>query len=322
MLPSRLVLSLLVALSAPAVQAAPRVVADIAPVHSLVAQVMDGVAVPELLLPAKASPHGYALRPSEAAMLQNADLIFVTSDGLTPWLARILPGLAQGQVVELAASGGMRLLSFRSGAAFEAHDHAAKGGAHDDHDDHGHEGHDDDHGQGEGDAAADPHIWLDPQNAAAMLDAIGEALSAADPANAARYRANADLAIARIAPLSDAIAAQLAPVRGRPFIVFHDAYHYFEAAFEIEAAGAVALPDSTAPGPDRVSALRAQLVEGGIVCVFAEPQFDRKLIDRLIEGTDVRVGILDPLGAGLPEGAAQYGLLIQALASEMRTCLE
>lgn len=331
----------LAALAGPA-GAAPRVVADIPPVHSLVARVMAGVGAPELLTPPGASPHGHALRPSEAERLEAAELVFWIGEALTPQYEPAIEALAADAVaIELMAAEGVRALPFREGARFDAHDHGAHDEEHhaehedhaaeaaaqpgdaaarEDHDhDHDHDAaadaHDHDH------AGADPHVWLDPENARAMLSAISAALSAADPANAAAYAANAEAGRAELAALIPEIEAALAPARGRPFVVFHDAYHHFEARFGVEAAGAISLSDAAAPGPQRLEALRGLVREADVACIFAEPQFDPKLAALVAEGTKARVATLDPLGAGLTPGPDLYPALLRDIAAGLAACL-
>ena len=154
-----------------------------------------------------------------------------------------------------------------------------------------------------------------------MAAAMAAALDAADPENAALYRSNADALGARLDALGAEIDATLAPARGKPFVVFHDAYHYFEARFEIEAAGAVAISDASAPGPARIEEVRELIAGAGAVCVFTEPQFEAKLVTRLVEGTGAKLGSLDPHGAGVDLGAALYPELLRRLAGDMAGCL-
>ena len=355
----------------------PAVATDIAPVHALVSQVMEGVGPPDLIVPPRSSPHGYAMRPSEARALSGADLVVWVGPLLTPWLADPLESLASSAShLALLEQPGTRVLAFREGATFEAHDHGDEGhGAeehpekrddhdahghdahgdeaheehdHEEHDDeeHGHEGHDhdahghagqddaghdapapdeghDDHGHDEAHAhsGVDPHVWLDPQNGQLWLGQIAEALAELDPDNAAQYRENAAAAQAELAALEEDIAETLAPVKSRPFIVFHDAYHYFEARFDIEARGAISENDARAPGAARVSELRDLVAESGAKCVFAEPQFNPGLIAAVTEGQGTGTGTLDPLGADLEPGAALYADLLRGMAENMAACL-
>ena len=321
--------AMMLALSGTAM-AAPQVATDIAPVHALAARVMAGVGAPSLIVPPGASPHGYALRPSEAAALERADVVFWVGAALTPWLEGAIDALAgDAAAVELRDAPGVALLPLREGATFAPHEH----GAEEDHDhaaeaaavEHDHEHAAEAAAQG-GDhahdhAGYDEHLWLDPENAKAWLNVMAEALSAADPANAAIYAANASAGRAELDALSAETAATLAPVQGRPFVVFHDAYQYFEARFGVPAAGAVTLSDATAPSAARVAEIRAVMERLGAACVFAEPQFSTGVVDVIAEGTGARVGVLDPLGAALPPGPALYADLLRGLAGAMADCL-
>lgn len=319
---------------------APRVATDIAPVQSLVARVMQGVAAPDVIVRPGASPHGYAMRPSEAAALEEADLVFWMGEGLTPSMEGAIDALAgRAHVVELLGAAGSRVLPFREGVAFAAHDHGADPAGteagHDDHghDDHGHDDHGhDDHGHDKdaheehADAhdhaheGADPHAWLDPGNAQVWLGLIAQELAEHDPANAALYAANAQEAQAELDALVEEIAAVLAPVQDRPFLVFHDAYQYFETAFGVTAAGAIALGDAAAPGPARIAALREMAAARGVACVFSEPQFDPKLVETVF-GDMAAHGVLDPMGSQVAAGPGQYPQMLRDMAGAMVTCL-
>jgi zinc transport system substrate-binding protein len=369
------------AVAAPLWADVPAVATDIAPVHALVSQVMEGVGEPALIVPPRASPHGYAMRPSEARALSGADLVVWVGPALTPWLAEPLETLAgEASHLALMAQAGTRVLEFREGATFEPHDHGDEEEhgeeghedhdhegheheghdheAHDhdahDHEAHDHEGHDDhaeeddhadheDHADHDDDAHAedahgddapeegdghahahggdDPHVWLDPRNGQLWLGQIAVALAELDPENAAKYRENAAAAQAELADLEAEIAEKLASVQGRPFIVFHDAYHYFEARFDIEAIGAISENDARAPGAARVAELRASVQESGAKCVFAEPQFNPGLIAAVSEGQGVKTGTLDPIGAELAPGATLYAELLRGMADSMAECL-
>lgn len=334
--------SLLVATSA-AGHAAPKVVASIKPVHSLVASVMQGIGEPQLIIEGAGSPHTYSLRPSQARALQDADLIFWIGHELEAFLEKPVETIGTGaKSVELIDAHGLVKLPFREGGAFEAHDHGDHGGEHghadhdeDKHDDHA--GHDHDekhetaeaHGHDHGDAdghghahgAFDAHIWLDPENAKAMVNEIAEALSEADPDNAAAYEANAAKTVERIETMRADIDARLTPLRGKGFIVFHDGYQYFEKRFDVTASGSITVSPEVMPGAERVAEIKARIGELGATCVFAEPQFEPKLIQVVTEGTAARSGVLDPLGAELADGPDLYFGLIDGLASSMEQCL-
>lgn len=308
------------------------VVASIKPVHSLVAAVMEGVGEPELLVKGAASPHAYALRPSEARALEQAKVVFWIGEGMEAFLAGPLETLGgNARVVELVKAHDLVELDFREGGPFEAHDHGDHEGhdhvhGHDDddgddhdggddhaHEGHGHEGHD--HG------AIDMHLWLDPSNAKAFVREIEEALSAADPDNAATYEANADALKEKLDALIAETDAALAPVRGRGFVVFHDAYQYFENRFDIQAAGSITVSPEAIPGAQRLTEIRAKVAELGATCIFAEPQFEPRLVSVVAEGTQARTGVLDPLGADLEDGPDLYFELIRNLTTSLTTCL-
>lgn len=303
-------------LGGPAVSARePAVVATIPPVHSLVAAVMEGVGQPQRLLPPGASPHSYALKPSEALMLSRADVIFRVDPSLESFLNQPLESLPQGaRVVTLASVPGTERLPTRAGGAWDAVD--------DDHGHHEHEHeHEEDHGGDHEHGPIDGHSWLDPRNAAAWTSAIAEALSGADPAHAEAYAANARKARERLGALEQRLADRLAPVRGVPYLVFHDAYQYFEHRFGLNAAGAVTVSPDRAPGARRVAELRELVRTSGAACVFSEPQFEPRLVSVVIEDTPARTAVLDPLGAALPAGPDLYPTLLENLAEDLADCL-
>lgn len=327
---------------------APKVAVDIAPVHSLVARVMDGVGTPDLIVQPGASPHEYSLRPSDAAALQNADLVFWIGPDLTPWLTDTIETLApDAAVTELLEADGTIELEFREGALFEAHDHDDddhedhEDEAHDDHDDHDEEGHDDedheDHADEEADhddhddeeaghdehdhGAHDPHAWLSPQNAMTWLNVIAGQLSAADPDNAGAYFANAAAGRTEIEALIGEVTATLDPVRDGQFVVFHDAYQYFEADFDFPASGAISIGDASDPSPARIAEIQDRIAEQGIDCVLAEPQFNPGLVATVLDGTEAQTGILDPLGSDLEPGPTLYPQLIRNLSTALAGCM-
>ncbi|HEY0838399.1 MAG TPA: zinc ABC transporter substrate-binding protein ZnuA [Azospirillum sp.] len=302
-----LVLSCGLLAAAPAVADGPKVVASIKPVHSLVAAVMQGVGEPALIVRGAASPHDYALKPSDARALQNADLVFWVGERLETFLVKPLASVPKKvRVVGLMDSVGITLLEAREGGAWEAHDH-------------GHEHRHDHAGEDHGDLNS--HVWLDPANAKVMAESIAVALAARDPAHAAAYTANAEAYAKRLDALDAELKAALAPVAARPFVVFHDAYQYFEKRYGLNAVGAVTVNPERRPSAKRVAEIRARIKTLGAVCVFAEPQFEPKLIDTLIEGTGARKGTLDPEGAALPVGPELYPTLLRTLAGSLTDCL-
>ncbi|ODT83098.1 MAG: zinc ABC transporter substrate-binding protein [Pelagibacterium sp. SCN 64-44] len=290
-----------------AATAAPRVVASIKPVHALVSTVMAGVGEPALIVKGATSPHTYSLRPSDAAALESADIVFWTGHGLELFLANALDTLApQAEVVELAETPGIELLPLREGGAFEPHSHGEEEHDHD----HGHE-----HEEG------DMHFWLDPQNAALMVSEIAAVLAKADPENAATYAANAEAERSRLAALEAELRQTLAPLSGKPFIVFHDAYQYFEHRFGLDVAGTVTVSPDAMPGAARIDELRAKVRDLGATCVFAEPNFEPAIVRTIIEGTSARAGTLDPEGSALAEGPDLYPNLLRGLAAGLVDCL-
>ncbi|MBU1336877.1 MAG: zinc ABC transporter substrate-binding protein [Alphaproteobacteria bacterium] len=295
--------------------AAPSVVASIKPVHSLVSAVMAGVGEPTLIVKGSASPHTYALRPSDAGALEAADIVFWTGHGMELFLGDALDTLATGAtVVELADAPGITLLPVREGGAFEAHAHDEAG--HEDEHAHDADEHDhDEHGEG------DMHFWLDPQNAKLMVTQIATTLAEADPENATAYQANAEAELVRLDALEAELAAMLAPVADKPFIVFHDAYQYFEARFGLNLAGSVTVTPDTMPGAARIDELKAKLAELGVTCVFAEPNFEPTIISAITEGTPAKAGVLDPEGGALTEGVDLYPDLLRGLATSLVDCL-
>lgn len=296
----------LIAAAAPAMADGVRVVASIKPVSSLVGSVMAGVDEPTLIVRGGGSPHSYALRPSDAEALQQAAVVFWVGEGLEAFLAGTIETLAADAVsVELAEVAGIVLLPVREGGAWDA---PARDEA-----DHG----DNDDGHG-GD---NPHVWLDPHNAAAMVGTIVAVLAEADPANAEAYRANGAATLERIAALTAEIESMLAPVADEPFVVFHDAYRYLERRFGLNAVGAITVSPEVRPGAGRVLEIRERIESLGTVCVFAEPQFAPALVDTLIEGTTARAGVLDPLGADIEDGPDQYFTLMRRNAAALRDCL-
>ena len=296
---------------------APNVAADIAPIHSLVSKVMDGVGEPKLVIQSGASPHGYRLRPSEAKALQDANLIFWMGEELTPWLDGAIDTLASNaSVTSLLDQEGIVLHDFREGALFEAHDRSA----HDDHDDHDdHDGHDDhdDHGHG----AHDPHAWLSPENAKLWLNIIASKLSVADPENAATYFTNAAAGQAEIEEMISEVSATLKPVKDGKFVVFHDAYQYFENDFDFYASGAISLSDASDPSPARIAKVQRRIRDEGIQCVLAEPQFKQGLVATVMEGSEATASVIDPLGADIKPGPKLYTQLIKNMAKTLRDCL-
>jgi len=300
--------------------AEPHVVASIKPVHALVAAVMEGVGTPKLIVGGAASPHAYALKPSQAQALENADLIFWVGHEFESFLEKPIETIgANARSVELLDARGLVKLPFREAGPFEAHaddDHAADEENNDDHD--GTAGEAQDHGKD----GFDAHLWLDPVNAKVLVQVIGEALTETDPGNTVTYAANVASTNQKLDSLIEEVNATLAPVHGKQFIVFHDAYQYFETRFDMQAAGSVTVNPEVRASAERVAAIRDKVRDLDAVCGFSEPQFDGQLIDVVIEGTEARTAVLDPLGATLDDGPELYFQMIRNLGTSMRDCLQ
>lgn len=290
--------------------AEPKVVVTIKPLHALVAQVMAGVGSPVLLVKGLASAHTYALKPSEVRALHEADLFVRMSETAEPFTARIVQSLPENvEVVTLQEAPRVRLLGRRIHATFEPHAHDTAG--------HGQEH---DH-PGEPGRSVDGHAWLDPDNAIAMVDRIAQALCSRDPSNALRYKVNADRLKARLAALAVELDRDLAPIAMRPYIVFHDATQYLENRYRLNVVGSISVSPEVPASGKRLTELRRKIDELGAVCVFAEPQFDARLVYNLIEGTAARFGTLDPEGGRLEPGPELYFTLMRQLAGDLKGCL-
>lgn len=300
--PLALTLLLLVALPARAAsEAAPRVVASIKPVHALASAVMAGVARPTLLVPGGQSPHTYGLKPSDARALNEAQLVFWVGPMIESFLIRPLAALDSSvHVVTLIEEPRLTRYPVRAAGAAEAAAGTARVPV----------------------VALDGHVWLDPQNAMVIVTRMREELSGLDPAHAGTYAENATATLARLTVLDHALSARLAPLREKPFVVFHDAYQYFERRYGLARIGAIALNPELQPGARTLRALRARVIEQGALCAFAEPQFEPKLLRAVTRGTSARLGILDPEGARLEPGAELYFVLLNNLADSLARCLE
>ena len=288
----------------------PQVTTDIPVTHSLVTRVMAGIGTPDLIVNRGASPHDYSLRPSNAASLEAADLVFWISSELTPWLEGALKTLAaDAKVIELMDTKASTVLPFRDGATFETHSHRHK------HDEDGHD--EDEHAT----VNIDPHGWLDPDNGKTWLDVIATELSKIDPENTDIYFDNVSQGKTDIDAVISEIDATLATFRGTNFIVYHDAYQYFERRFDVLAAGSISMGDVSDPSPARIAEIRQTVEELDMTCVFSEPQFNPELIATVVDGTKARARVIDPLGTHLTLGADFYLNLLRNIAQTMASCL-
>lgn len=294
-------------LAAQSAMAAPNVVVTIKPLYGITASVMEGVGTPDLLLDGPASPHSFQFRPSQMRQLANADIVIWMGHYVEMPMADSIAELpSRVRVLELTDEPGLIQLPFREGGVWQQA--GGGGGAASDHDH--------DHGE-----AMDPHLWLDPRNGILIAHLVAEALAAADPDNAALYGANAESYGARLSALDAGLRAQLAPYADQPFIVFHDAFQYFEARYGLQGVGAIALDPDRMPGPRTVMSLRQAVAAQDVACVFAEPQFNAQLVETIVDGSSARAATLDPLGAELPATADVYELVLTGLANDFSACM-
>lgn len=305
----------------------PRVVASTLPLHGIASALMEGRGKVELLLSATASPHDFSLRPSQARSIDEADLLVWVGPEMESGLSKIMVPLASaGRLATLIEIPVLTLLEPRSGGLWAQPS---------DHDPHGHDAEphaeqavekDKDHPQPQSEAghehgAIDPHIWLDPQNGRLIAMHLAQRLEQMDPEFAPLYRRNAETFAGRLSALEKRIAAQLAPLAEQPYLVTHDAFQYFERRFGLAARGSLAVSPEHPPGARRILEIRQLLLDGGIHCVFAEPQFQPKVLETLLAGTDVRQGRLDAIGADLIPGPDAYLELLEGMAADFAACL-
>jgi zinc transport system substrate-binding protein len=309
-----LTVAIVSALAAPALaqeRAALSVVVSMKPIHALVAQVMDGIAKPALLVDGTQSPHTYAMKPSDARTLNQANVFFRVSPSVESFTVRAINGLPKTvRVVTLEEAPGVKRLPRRDDPNFKTI--KVSGGGHA----HGHA-----HGGEKAKGGMDGHVWLDPDNAKAITRHIATVLSDISPANAAAFRANADKAITRLDTLSAEMEAALAGAAGKPYVVFHDAYQYLETRFRLTPAGSVVIDPDTPPSGKRLSDLRAQISALGIRCVFSEPSFETRVVQSIIEGTPARTAALDPEATRVAAGVDAYDELMRSMARAIRGCL-
>lgn len=296
------------------------VVVSIKPLHSIVSAVMQGVGEPKLIVQGAGSEHVYSLKPSDAEAIEHAKVIFWAGPSMETFLDKPIDTLGEGaKIVALGDADGLTKLKFREGGPFEAHDHGHEG--HDHAAEAPEAGHGHDHGHDHGHSEFDLHFWLDPQNGKVLAADIAKTLAESDPEHAAQYEKNAKDYGEKIDALTAEVTNELQPVKDKPFIVFHDAYQYFENRFGVKAAGSITVSPEKAPGAARIKEIHDKIKSLGAACVFSEPQFEPKLVKTVIDGTEAKTGVLDPLGAELKDGPDLYPQLIRNLADSLKTCL-
>ncbi len=283
-------------------QAEVKVLTSIKPLQLIAAAVQDGVAVPEVLLPPGASPHNYALRPSDVRKVQSVDLLYWIGPDMEGFLPRVLSGRSQPSVA-VQDLPGLKLRHFGA----DNHSHAEEA-----------DEHDHDHRPG----SLDAHLWLSPVNARVIADKMAADLSAADPANAQRYQSNAKAFDERLDALDQRLKKRLANVQGKPYFVFHEAFDYFEDAYDLKHAGVFAVAAEVQPGAQHVAAMRKRLQEVGKTCVFSEPPLRPRLAETLVAGLPVKLAELDALGGYTPATAQGYEQVLEKLGNDLAGCLE
>ncbi len=283
-------------------QAEVRVLTSIKPLQLIAAAVQDGIAVPEVLLPPGASPHNYALRPSDVRKVQSVELLYWIGPDMESFLPRVLKGRTQPSLA-VQDLPGLKLRHF----AEDNHSHAEEA-----------DEHDHDHRPG----SLDAHLWLSPVNARVIADRMAADLSAADPANAARYQSNAKAFDARLDALDARLKARLALIAGKPYFVFHEAFDYFEDAYGLKHAGVFSVAAEVQPGAQHVAAMRTRLQEVGKTCVFSEPPLRPRLAETLVAGLPVKLAELDALGGYTPATAQGYEQVLEKLGNDLAGCLE
>jgi len=278
----------------------PEVVVSIKPLHFLVSGVMEGVSEPQLLVKGGGSPHDYAMRPSDARMLADAELIVWVGPQLESFLVKPLTTLGKkARQLEFGEVLESEMLPVREGGAWGSGDHA-------------HHLHSDQHH-----LVRDPHFWLDPHLAKQVVEKTAAELVAIDPVHSEQYLRNAAGLKGRLDTLDAELKIRLAPVRDIPYLVFHDAYQYFEVAYGLNVAGSVTANPERRPGARGIAEIRQRIVKVQARCVFSEPQFEPRLVATVIEGTGARTGVLDPLGVELPAETESYFRLMNHLADNL-----
>ncbi len=293
-----------------------KVVVTSKPAHALVAGVMGATGTPIVLINGSASPHAYAMKPSDAKATGEATVFIRFSEGLEPFTGKLVKSLPKAvRVVSLQDAPGLKLLGKREGGAFEGHDKNT------------HKGHGHGHGGASKRVAADDtetdnHVWLDPDNAKIMVDHIAQVLGEVEPASAMAFKANAETTKSGISALAVELERELKPLTTKPFVVFHDAYQYFEKRFGLSAVGSVTVSPEVPPSGKRLSAVRKKIAETGAICVFGEPQFQPKVLRVVTEGSKARTGTLDPEATQLAAGPGLYEALMRNLAAGLKRCFD
>ena len=293
------------------------VISTIQPINSIVSAVIGNTGKSITIIPSEQSPHDFKLKPSDVKVLQNGNIIFYVSNHLESSITKVFKNLPKNiKLINLMEESGVNHLAIRDNDAWERHDHHG----HDDHDVHDKHGkkHDDhdDHEKED-----DVHIWLSPDNAIKIVQKVNKVLSLYFPENSKIYNDNTTKFIDKIRNLKMELVKELSPIKNKPYIVFHDAYQYFEKTFELNAVGSVALEGDIASSPKQISIIKDKIVKSKASCVFQEPQFDSKLVKIVVEGTDAKIGTIDPLGVNISENKDFYLQLLTNMTKSLKECL-
>ena len=315
-----------------------KVVTTIKPLHSLISRIMETRGEPQLIIEGTNNPHTFVFKPSHAKMIEEADIIFWIGEDLEAFMEKPLDSLAEkAQVISFMELSSIEKLKFREKNIFDDHDgHEDEHEGHEDEDDHGHkdddhdddhdghedehEGHDDDHNDAHAHAHGefDAHIWLDPVNAKKMVLEIAHELSDLDPNNKVKYENNANATIKSLDELVDSNKKILS--KDISYVVFHDAYQYFEKRFGVIPAGALTLNPDVLPGAKQIADIQDVINDKGIKCIFSEPQYNPKIIETIGNDMKISTGVMDPLGAYIDAGPSMYSDLINGIANSIKDC--
>jgi zinc transport system substrate-binding protein len=306
------------------------IITTIQPINALVSAVIGNTGKTISIIPPEQSPHDFKLKPSDVKVLQDGNLIFYVSNHLESSVTKVFKNLPKNiKIINLMEESDIDHLAIRDNEAWERHDHHG----HDDHDDHDKHGKKDDdhddhdkHGKKDDDHANhekedDVHIWLSPNNAIKIVKKVNKELNLYFPENSKIYDENASKFINKIKNLKEELVKELAPIKDKPFIVFHDAYQYFEKTFELNAVGSVALEGDIASSPKQISFIKEKIKASNASCVFQEPQFDTKLVKIVVEGTNAEIGTLDPLGVNITGDKDFYLQLLRNMSKSLKQCL-
>tara|TARA_Y100000590_G_scaffold446215_1_gene579596 strand:+ start:1266 stop:2270 length:1005 start_codon:yes stop_codon:yes gene_type:complete len=308
------------------VKAEPNVVTTIKPLHSLIANVMEGIGEPSLIVEGSTSPHSFILKPSHAKLLENADIIFWVGKDIETFMEKPLESIVKNaKIISFIEMDNIKKLKFREENIFDDHNKHEEHDKHEEHEEHDkheeHEEHDKheehevhDHAHGEFDA----HIWLDPINAKEMVHEIAHELSDLDPVNKKKYNENAKKTIIAIDHLIENVDQTIN--KNARFVVFHDAYQYFEKRFGISSYGSLTLNPDVLPGAKQISDIQNLILTNNINCIFSEPQFNPKIIETIALDTNINTGVLDPLGAYIKSEKPLYFILINNLSEMLKNC--